>query len=130
MFERLNLSAQSSYLAQWARTINRKAILRHTKTFFKKIHSRGKDSMWRMRYYGDILRTRGGGLRTRVKEVRGSEVMRLLDDRENLHNRMKKNRLCGFFVSVKRKNYVLGFPYFPCFLCYLKSWKTQKIWKT
>ncbi len=40
----------------------------------------------------------GGGLRTRVKEVRGSEVMRLLDNKANLHNRMKKNRLCGLML--------------------------------
>mgnify|MGYP003505783649 FL=1 len=86
--------------------------------------------MWRMRYYGDVPRTRGGGMRTRVKEVRGCEVMRLLDNKANPHNRMKKKRLCGFIVLAKSKNYVLGFPCFPCFLCYLKSWKTQKIWKT
>ena len=37
------------------------------------------------------------------KEVRGIEVMRLLGDKVNPHNRMKKNRLCGlsFIDNIK-----------------------------
>ena len=58
--------------------------------------------MRRKRYYGDVLRTRGGGLRTRVKEVRGSEVIRLLDNKANLHNRMKKKWLCGLMFVLKQ----------------------------
>ena len=54
------------------------------------------------RYYGDVLRTRGGGIRTRVKEVRGSEVMRLLGNKANSHNRMKKNRLFGLMFVLKQ----------------------------
>ena len=30
------------------------------------------------------------------REVRGVEVIRLLGDKANPHNRMRKNRLCGF----------------------------------
>ena len=63
------------------------------------------------------------------QEVRGMEVMRLLGDNVNPHNRMKTNWLCGFVVCAERKKYVLGFPYFPCFLVYLKSRKIRKIWK-
>ena len=64
------------------------------------------------------------------RKVRGIEVMRLLGDKANPYNRMKKNRLYGFVVFAKSKDCVLGFPCFPCFLCYLKSRKTRKTWKT
>ena len=36
-------------------------------------------------------------------EVRGVEVIRLLGDKVNLHNRMKQNWLCGFIVCVEKK---------------------------
>ena len=39
-----------------------------------------------------------GGLRMCPQEVRGMEVIRLVGDRANPHNRMKKNRLCGLVV--------------------------------
>ena len=42
----------------------------------------------------DFLR----GLKMCPQEVRGIEVMRLLGDKVNLHNRMKKNWLCRFVV--------------------------------
>ena len=42
----------------------------------------------------DFLR----GLRKCPQEVRRMEVMRLSGDKVNLHNRMKKNWLCGFVV--------------------------------
>ena len=58
--------------------------------------------MRRKRYYGDVLRTRGGGLRTRVKEVRESEVMWLLGNKANPHNRMIKNWLCGLMFVLKQ----------------------------
>ena len=32
------------------------------------------------------------------QDVRGSKVIRLLGDKENPHNRLKKYRLCGFLV--------------------------------
>ena len=70
-----------------------------------------------------------GGLRKRPWKVRRMEVIRLVGDRANPHNRMKKNRLCGFVVA-KNKNCVLGFPCFLGFLGYLKSRKTRKTWKT
>ena len=34
------------------------------------------------------------------QEVRGMEVMRLLGDEVNLHNRMKKNWLCRFVFDL------------------------------
>ena len=37
------------------------------------------------------------------QEVRGMEVMRLLGDKENPHNRVKNNRLCGLFLKNKLK---------------------------
>ena len=37
------------------------------------------------------------------REVRGVEVIRLLGDKVNPHNRMKQNRLCGFVVCVEKK---------------------------
>ena len=76
-----------------------------------------------------FLRTFEGGLRMCPQEVRRMEVMRLLGDKVNPYNRMKKNWLFGFVVCAERKKYVLGFPYFPCFLVYLKSRKIRKIWK-
>ena len=63
------------------------------------------------------------------RKVRRIEVIRLSGDEANPHNRMKKNRLCGLVVFAKSKNYVSGFPFFPCFLGQLKSRKTRKIWK-
>ena len=39
------------------------------------------------------------------KKVRRMEVIRLLGDKANLHNRVKKNRLCGFIVYDNIKNY-------------------------
>jgi hypothetical protein len=45
-----------------------------------------------------FLRTFEGGLRMCPQEVRGIEVMRLLGDKVNPYNRMKKNWLCGFIV--------------------------------
>ena len=33
------------------------------------------------------------------QDVRGSKAIRLLGDKENPHNRMKNNRLCGFVFS-------------------------------
>ena len=33
-----------------------------------------------------------------LQKVRRIEVIRLLDNKENLHNRMKNNRLCGFLI--------------------------------
>ena len=38
------------------------------------------------------------------QKVRGVEVMRLLGDKANPHNRMKKNWLCGFVVDVRKQN--------------------------
>ena len=93
MFARLNLSAQSSYLAQWAQMNNH-----NTKLFSKKYTHAGRivyglrDTM--ETFYG----RGGGGLRTRVKEVRESEVMWLLGNKANPHNRMKKNWLCGLML--------------------------------
>ena len=37
-----------------------------------------------------------------MKEVRGSEVLRLLGNKANPHNRMKKNRLCGLMFVLKQ----------------------------
>ena len=37
------------------------------------------------------------------KEVRRMELVRLLGDKANPHNRMKYNRLCGFVVCVEKK---------------------------
>jgi hypothetical protein len=54
------------------------------------------------------------------------EVMKLLSDKVNPHNRMKKNWLCGFVVFAENKKSVLGFPGFPGFLGYLKPSKTRK----
>ena len=42
----------------------------------------------------DFLR----GLKMCPQEVRGIEVMRLLGDKVNPYNRMKKNWLCGIVV--------------------------------
>lgn len=64
------------------------------------------------------------------QKVRRMEVIRLVGDRANPHNRMKKNRLCGLVVYAESKNYVSGFPCFLGFLGYLKSRKTRKTWKT
>lgn len=41
-----------------------------------------------------------------LQKVRGVEVIRLLGDKENPHNRMKNNRLCGFVVFAENKNSV------------------------
>ena len=38
------------------------------------------------------------------KKVRRMEVIRLLGDKANLQNRLKKNRLCGFVVDVRKQN--------------------------
>ena len=64
------------------------------------------------------------------QKVRRMEVIRLVGDRANPHNRMKKNRLCGLVVWDESENHVSGFPCFLGFLGYLKSRKTRKTWKT
>ena len=43
------------------------------------------------------------------QEVRRMEVMRLLGDKENPHNRMRKNRLCGFIFDLCEQNIGCGF---------------------
>ena len=37
------------------------------------------------------------------RKVRGMEVIRLLGDKANPYNRMKKNRLYGFVICVEKK---------------------------
>ena len=38
------------------------------------------------------------------QEVRRMEVMRLLGDKVNPHNRIRKNRLCGFIFDLCEQN--------------------------
>ena len=45
-----------------------------------------------------FLRTFLEGVRKCPQKVRGMEVIRLLGDKANPYNRMKKNRLCGLVV--------------------------------
>ena len=54
-------------------------------------------------YRVQFLRTFWGGVRKCPQEVRGMEVMRLLGDKVNPYNRMKKNWLCGFVVWMEKK---------------------------
>ena len=49
---------------------------------------------------GEFLRTFWGDLRKCSQTVRRMEVMRLSGDKANLHNRMKKNWLCGIVVDL------------------------------
>ena len=49
------------------------------------------------------------------QEVRRMEVMRLLGDKVNPYNRMKKNWLCGFVVCAERKNIYIRFSVFSVF---------------
>ena len=46
------------------------------------------------------------------QEVRRMEVIRLVGDRANPHNRMKKNRLCGLVFVWRRKNKEIVFRVF------------------
>lgn len=62
-----------------------------------------------------FLRTFWGGLRKRPQKVRRMEVIRLLGDNANLHNRVKKNRLCGFVVCAERKKICIRFSGFSVF---------------
>ena len=64
------------------------------------------------------------------QEVRKSEVIRLLGNKANPHNRKKKNRLCGFIIYADIKNTSLGFPIYTGFTGFGKSWKTRKTRKT
>ena len=43
------------------------------------------------------------------QEVRKSEVIRLLGNKANPHNRKKKNRLCGFIIYADIKKYIIRF---------------------
>ena len=60
------------------------------------------------------------------KEVRRMEVMRLLGDKVNPHNRMKENRLCGFLIYNNIKKLLLDYPYYLDFPYFIKSRKTGK----
>ena len=64
------------------------------------------------------------------QDVRGSKVIRVLGDKVNPHNRLKKYRLCGFAICLLIKKNGQGFPDFPGYSDFLKSWKTWKTRKT
>ena len=44
-----------------------------------------------------------------LQKVCRMEVMRLLDDKANPHNRMRKNRLCGFVFDLCEQNICCSF---------------------
>lgn len=60
------------------------------------------------------------------QKVRRIEVIRLLGDKGNPHNRKKKNRLCGFLIYNNIKKLLLDYPYYLDFPYFIKSRKTGK----
>ena len=60
------------------------------------------------------------------QEVRGIEVMRLLGDKEKPHNRMIKNRLCGFLIYNNMNKRLLDYPDFLDFIDFNKTEKPEK----
>ena len=57
------------------------------------------------------------------QEVRRMEVMRLLGDKVNPHNRIRKNRLCGFIFDLCEQNIECSFSGFSG---YCGFWKTAE----
>ena len=60
------------------------------------------------------------------QKVRRMEVVRLVGDRSNSHNRMKKNRLCGFLIYNNMDKLLLDYPDFMDFPYFEKPKKPGK----